>query len=319
MRKTNQYPDFTGDRCQSYLIDPMDREIVDFAIKLGKPLVVEGEPGCGKTQLAHAIAEDLGIKDGPKIVPVKSTSRANDLLYRYNALGRLQDSQSKHEAQINKAAQAYNYVELEFLGKAIQQGEPSVVLIDEIDKADIDFADDLLYVIENFKFQITEIPENSHQEAMDQTQLGHWIEGPEQGFKPIVIFTSNRSKPLSKPFLRRCFYLELNFPNKESMLVDIVNANLAKLATEKEVITLETISKELIEAAVKSFLEIRKEAINSNVAKVPATAELIDWVHVLHLRNIKAEDLTNSNPPYWRLLFKLGEDLKLLQPSLLPK
>ena len=310
-----KYKDFTGTNCKSYFMDPMHIELVDFAIKLGKPLVVEGEPGCGKTQLAYAIAEDLGIKDGPKIVPVKSTTRANDLLYRYHALGRLQDSQSKNESQLEKALHPENYVELEFLGSAIQKGNPSVILIDEVDKADIDFADDLLHVTENFEFQIAEIPEKLEQEQEDD-RLTHWVRGPKDGFRPIVIFTSNHTKPLSKPFLRRCFYLELNFPDNQDMLIDIVHANLRKNSERGGHMSLADISTDLIESSVDTFLKIRDAAKDKNVAKIPATAELIDWVHVLHLREVNPSNLQGIDAPYWQVLFKNSPDLNLYQQEL---
>ncbi len=311
-----KYRDFTGKNCPSYLIDPFNVEMVNFAIKLGKPIVVEGEPGCGKTRLAHAIAEDLSIEGGPKIVPVKSTSRANDLLYRYNALGRLQDSQSKNEAQLLQATKAHSYVELEFLGKAIQQGSPSVILVDEVDKADIDFADDLLHVIENFEFQISEIPEDTPADPDDPFQPLHWIKGPKEAHRPIVIFTSNRSKPLSKPFLRRCFYLELNFPTDKNMLMEIVQANLTKAKNTDLHTSIENISENLIKESVKTFWDIREKAKNNKVSKLPATAELIDWVHVLHLNDIDVAQLGKLDAPYWQLLFKTGEDLELQKQSL---
>ena len=315
-----KYKDFSGNECSTYQITPENVELVNFAIKLGKPLVVEGEPGCGKTQLAYAIAEDLGITDGPKIEPVKSTSRANDLLYRYNALGRLQDSQSNNPSQLAKAEDPRNYIELEFLGKAIQQGKPAVILIDEVDKADIDFADDLLHVIENFEFKINEIPEQLEADKDNNEQsLSHWIRGPKDGHKPIVIFTSNHSKPLSKPFLRRCFFLELNFPQNQDMLVNIVEANLRKSSVEVGSISMDDISNELIIAAVENFLQIRHTAKEKNIAKVPATAELIDWIHVLHLDAIKPEQLQTDQTPHWKLLFKTGADLKLQQQALQKK
>lgn len=305
------YPDFTGQKCKSYLIDPLQAETVDFAIKLGKPIVVEGEPGCGKTQLAYAIAEELlGAGQKPKIVPVKSTTRANDLLYRYNALGRLQDSQSNVPLQQERSCDVHNYIDLEFLGRAIQQGKPSVILIDEVDKADIDFADDLLHVIENFEFQVLEIPEATDNTPSDPNKPSHWVKGPENGYRPIVVFTSNHTKPLSKPFLRRCFYLELNFPNRAETLVEIVNANLNK-SMALGVSNLKQVSNQLIESAVTTFMEIRTTAIEHNATKLPATAELIDWVHVLHLSGLSAEEV-RQNKSRWELLFKTATDLKAL-------
>jgi MoxR-like ATPase len=137
------YRDFTGTGTDFYLAGPVAVEMVNLAIKLGRPLLVEGEAGCGKTLLARAISVELGLGD-PISISVKSTSRAKDLLYRFDALLRLQDAQGGDR---ERARNTFPYISLQPLGIAIRRGRPCVVLIDEIDKADIDFPNDLLDVI----------------------------------------------------------------------------------------------------------------------------------------------------------------------------
>ena len=134
MPDTPAYADFTGKRSAHYVAAPHTATIVNLAIRLGRPLLVEGEAGCGKTRLAAAIAEELGV--GLTAMTVKSTSQARDLLYRFDALRRLQDAQDPANTA---ARQVPPYIELEPLGHAIREGKPQVVLIDEVDKADIDF------------------------------------------------------------------------------------------------------------------------------------------------------------------------------------
>ncbi|PJN95037.1 AAA family ATPase, partial [Amaricoccus sp. HAR-UPW-R2A-40] len=207
------YSDFTGsgagDGPRNYIIDPQDALVVDLAIKLGRPLLVEGEAGCGKSSLADAIAAELGLGD-PVIVPIRSSSRSNDLFYRYDGLVRLQD----RDADPEKARKAQNYITLEPVGKAIVEGQRKVILIDEIDKADMDFQNDLLFALERFEFVIDDIPAS---ETGKVNGVAHRMrrEGPA---KPIIMFTSNQEKLLPKPFLRRCFYLELKFPTDPDRL-----------------------------------------------------------------------------------------------------
>ncbi len=307
METTTEYPEFTGKNCSTYVITRENMEFVNLAIELGKPIVVEGEPGCGKTALGAAIAEDLGI-DFFRKVPVKSTSHANDLLYRFDALRRLQDSQASDPQRLAKAEHSFNYISLESLGEAIHEGKKSVILLDEVDKADIDFPDDLLNVIDDFSFHIDEIPSEEDKIARDAGKYGAHVKAPESGLRPIIIFTSNRKNPLSNPFLRRCMYLELNFPDNPALLAEIVENNLREKHSSGRFGGLDSISNDLIESAVDTFLEIRSSAKDQAAAKKPATAELIDWVHALHLRDVKHHDVSGSQPPWWNLLFKTMED-----------
>ncbi|MBL8451857.1 MAG: AAA family ATPase, partial [Zoogloea sp.] len=146
MPDTARYAEFTGTRSAHYVAAPHTATIVNLAIRLGRPLLVEGEAGCGKTRLASAIAEELDV--GLTVMTVKSTSQAKDLLYRFDALRRLQDAQDPANSA---ARQVHPYIDLEPLGHAIRQGQPQVVLIDEVDKADIDFPNDLLDVLDRFE------------------------------------------------------------------------------------------------------------------------------------------------------------------------
>lgn len=308
------YPTFTGlgpkdgtGEDRDYIISPQDAKIVDFAIKLGRPLLVEGEAGCGKTRLAYAISAELGLGE-PIVASVRSTSRANDLLYRFDALRRLQDSQLQQPEIIEQSRFAHNYVRLQPLGEAIFKGRPKVVLIDEVDKGDKDFPNDLLQVLDTFEFQIDEIP---HAETDQATQeLGHGSIVKGAAVRPIVLFTSNREQQLPKPFLRRCLYLELKFPDDPVLLEEIVRTNLYKRHDmSPETSVLGSLSNELVSKAVRSFLTIRDLAKKNRAVKVPATAELIDWVHILHWEGTPVAGLDETVPPYWRVLFATANDI----------
>ena len=216
------YATYTGQQSAGYIASPQTAEIVNLAIHLGRPLLVEGEAGCGKTRLAGAIAEELRL--GEVIaVTVKSTSQAKDLLYRFDALRRLQDAQDRTNT---KAHHIHPYISLEPLGRAIQQGLPGVVLIDEVDKADIDFPNDLLDVLDRFEFDIEDLPADESAACMAQRGFGRHVSGPPAGTRPIVLITSNREKQLPEPFLRRCLYVQLDFPSDPAMLAEIVRKNL---------------------------------------------------------------------------------------------
>ena len=281
MSRTSAYALFTKDGSPSYVASDQTAEIVNLAIRLGRPLLVEGEAGCGKTRLAGAIAEQLGLRDTYIAVTVKSTTQAKDLLYRFDGLRRLQDSQDRSNT---KAQFTYPYIELEPLGHAIQQGEQSLVLIDEVDKADIDFPNDLLDVLDRFEFDIEELPRSESESCATQRGFGRHVSAPRDAARPIVVITSNREKQLPEPFLRRCLYVQLEFPTDPDMLVDIVRKNLKD--------TLDTVSDALIANAVERFLKIRDRARVLNVQKLPATSELVDWVRVLHWQGRRPQDVS---------------------------
>lgn len=314
MTQSATYKHFTGrapeGRRRTYVIPPDKAKIVDFAIQLGRPLLVEGEAGCGKTRLADAIASELGL-DAPIVLPVRSTSRANDLLYHFDALRRLQDSQIPERR--SEAARAYRYVRLEPLGRAIFEGRPCVILIDEIDKGDVDFPNDLLHVLDRFEFVIDEISDSESAQAVGDIGFGQYVSNT-TGVKPIVVFTSNREKQLPKPFLRRCLYLELTFPDDPEELAEIVEINLRKsggdAAVRRDRPFLEDVSRQLIDKAVQSFLKIRAAAEQNSAHKKPATAELLDWIHVLHWNRDRQDEIEGLQPPYWQMLFSSSIDIE---------
>ena len=295
------YKSFSGRQCARYVASPQTAEIVNLAIHLGRPLLVEGEAGCGKTRLASAVADELQPAGGLIAMTVKSTSQAKDLLYRFDALRRLQDAQ---DPQNTDARCVYPYIELEPLGHAIQQGKPCVVLIDEIDKADIDFPNDLLDVLDRFEFDIDDLPRRESDRCLHEKGFGKHVQAPPGGVKPIVIITSNREKQLPEPFLRRCLYTQLDFPTDPAVLGEIVRRNLDA--------GVERISDELIEGAVERFRAVRERGREANVQKLPATSELVDWVRVLHWQqrtaeSVAPEQLTAADQA---VLFKLRQDLE---------
>ena len=294
------YATYTGQQSAGYIAAPQTAEIINLAIHLGRPLLVEGEAGCGKTRLASAIAEELGL--GEVIaVTVKSTSQAKDLLYRFDALRRLQDAQDRTNT---KAHHIHPYISLEPLGRAIQQGQPGVVLIDEVDKADIDFPNDLLDVLDRFEFDIEDLPVDESDACMAERGFGRHVSGPPGGTRPIVLITSNREKQLPEPFLRRCLYVQLDFPSDPAMLAEIVRRNLAT--------QVDALSDTLIAGAVARFCEIRQRAHDLKLQKLPATSELVDWVRVLHWKGRRAEDIRPDElaASDQALLFKIRDDIR---------
>jgi MoxR-like ATPase len=293
------YHPYSGHATDFYATTSDVADVVNLAVALGRPLLVEGEAGCGKTQLAYSIAVELELPLTK--LPIKSSSQAKDLLYRFDALRRLQDAQNP--LLTAKASSVYPYISLEPLGLAIQSGEPRVVLIDEVDKADIDFPNDLLDVLDKFSFEIEDLPLEESEASFRARGFGRSVSsGPDA--KPIVVITSNREKQLSEPFLRRCIFLELGFPTDEALLANIVRKNIGAGTMQ--------LSDDLIGAAVRKFLEIRERARQVGASqKAPATSELIDWVRVLSWRGSTSEAVEQGRlrPPYWRMLFKTMADL----------
>lgn len=281
-------------------ISTLPQGVLPNSVELERPLLVEGEAGCGKTQLAYSVAAELGLGEPVKI-SVKSTSRARDLLYRVDSLARLQDAQRK-DAVSERAKWLYPYVSLGLLGQVIHEGEPAVVLIDEIDKADVDFPNDLLDVLDTFSFEIADLPPYEEQDCLEHRGFGRTIEAPGER-RPIVIITSNREKRLPEPFLRRCLFTHLTFPQRSSDLIEIVLKNTGKRAEE--------INRKVLEVAVEQFKSIRNIALASDIQKVPSTSELIDWVKILYWKKTKVSALKKSPefPPYWETLFKTMHDL----------
>lgn len=250
-----------------YLIDPDLESVVKMSLKLGMPLLVTGEPGTGKTRLARHVAEKM-LQARLQVFNTKTTSKARDLLYRYNALTHFRDSQLG-KADINPM----NYVVFEALGEAIVYGhkERYVVLIDEIDKAPRDFLNDVLFEFEQLAFRVDEAS-REHLSAWKQEDTtiddnGFFRFGGTRNNRPVLILTSNSEKNLPDAFLRRCAYYHIPFPERER-LIEIV---------QKNVPLKEAFGEKMMEDAIDHFLEIREMGLR----KRPATAELLAWVHLL--------------------------------------
>ena len=200
--------------------------VTDLALALGRPLLLQGEPGCGKTRLAHSVAYALGMP--LEISYIKSTSRAQDLLYTYDAVRRLYDSQLGAEGPKDQDGQplarfARNYISLGPLGRAIaraEYGRYSAVLIDEIDKADLDFPNDLLWELDRMEFSVPEAPGMGH----SATTL-----------RPFVVITHNEEMPLPPAFLRRCVYYYVEFPKTRREIERILSPHGVKPSAVEEV------------------------------------------------------------------------------------
>ena len=252
---------------------------VNAAITLQRPLLVKGEPGTGKTILAAEIA---GALDAPLIEwHVKSTTKAQHGLYEYDAVARLRDGQLGDE-RVNEIS---NYILPGKLWQAFVHEQRPVLLIDEIDKADIEFPNDLLLELDRMEFHVYETKET--------IRAVH---------RPVIIITSNNEKELPDAFLRRCFFHYIRFPDRETMerIVDVHYPD---------------IKKRLVSAALGLFYDIREAP---GLKKKPSTSELLDWLKLLMAEDISAEDLraTDSSqliPPLYGALLKSEQDVQLFE------
>ncbi|MDX2241457.1 MAG: MoxR family ATPase [Leptolyngbyaceae cyanobacterium bins.302] len=263
-----------------YLPDDKLKEAVDLAIALGRPLLLQGEPGCGKTRLAYAVAYALGLPLETSYI--KSTSRAQDLLYTYDAVNRLYDAQIGAE----QSKDVKRYIRLGSLGRAIaraQYGRRSVVLIDEIDKADLDFPNDLLWELDRLEFRVTEAPEM------------HYAVGENPALRPIVFVTHNEEKALPAAFLRRCIFHYVEFPDTEERLQQV-------LATQQITNT------ELSRKAIEVILELRQ----LDLSKKPGLSELLDWVGYLEAVQKPIEELATL-PSIGALLKQEGDRQRAME------
>ncbi len=268
----------------NYIASQPLSDAVNVALALGQPLLLTGEPGTGKTQLANSIAHQLGLRLYK--FHTKSASTARDLFYRYDSLRHFHDAQLKDKSSV----EAKDYIELEALGKAIVNSpvERAVVLIDEIDKAPRDFPNDVLNEMEQMEFTITE--------------TGKTFQADDSN-RPIVIITSNSEKNLPDAFLRRCVFYHIPFPTK-SLLKQIVNSRLDLPASFKE---------RMVDAAIDHFQEIRS---NKGLRKKPATAELLAWIHVLSELDVDMNNLELERERLamsYSILAKSQDDLRKLR------
>ncbi len=270
----------------SYLADEELAEAVNVALAVGQPLLVTGEPGCGKTRLAWSIAYELGL-DEPLTFYTRSTSRAQDLLYSFDAVLRFHDIQSKNP----RAAAPSNYVRYGPLGQAIVDRERRLVLIDEIDKAPRDFPNDLLNEIDRMTFEVHELEGD---ERLKTSEL-----------RPVVLITSNSERQLPLPFLRRCVFHHIRFPNRDK-LVQIVRERLKPLDLDAT----------LIAAAVDKFRQVREI---KGLTKKPATGELLSWLLALQVKGITpgmVETARLASLPLWQALLKDRDDFRRLSEAI---
>jgi MoxR-like ATPase len=268
---------FTGS--DSYVATDDLRLAVNAAITLGRPLLIKGEPGTGKTRLAAEVAESLGL---PLLEwHVKSTTKAQQGLYEYDAVSRLRDSQLGDP----RVQDISNYIVKGMLWQAFTADKPVVLLIDEIDKADIEFPNDLLRELDRMEFYVYETRELIKAKS-----------------RPIVFITSNNEKELPDAFLRRCFFHYIRFPEKETMekIVEVHFPGVKKL---------------LLREALEAFFQVREVP---GLKKKPSTSELLDWLKLLLAEDIPPEALRSADrkaiiPPLHGALLKNEQDVHLFE------
>ena len=245
---------------------------VNVSIALEKPLLIKGEPGTGKTMLAEAIADALDME--LIIWGIKSTTKAQEGLYVYDTVQRLYDSQFG-EGNVDDISQ---YIKLGKLGEAFTSDKQVVLLIDEIDKADLEFPNDLLWELDKMEFYINETKET--------VKTKH---------RPIVIITSNAEKELPDAFLRRCIFHYIEFPNKEKM-EEIVKVHFGD------------IDRKLSEKALEAFYELRGM---DDLQKKPSTSELLDWIQALMISGVDINNL-KKEMPFVGVLLKKNQDIDVM-------
>ena len=255
-----------------YVVTSELMNAVNVSIALEKPLLIKGEPGTGKTMLAEAIADALDME--LIIWGIKSTTKAQEGLYVYDTVQRLYDSQFG-EGNVGDISQ---YIKLGKLGEAFTSDKQVVLLIDEIDKADLEFPNDLLWELDKMEFYINETKET--------VKTKH---------RPIVIITSNAEKELPDAFLRRCIFHYIEFPTKEKM-EEIVNVHFGD------------IDRKLSEKALEAFYELRGM---DDLQKKPSTSELLDWIQALMISGVDINDL-KKEMPFVGVLLKKNQDIDVM-------
>ena len=248
---------------------------VNVAIALQKPLLIKGEPGTGKTMLAEAVAKSLGKE--LIIWNIKSTTKAQDGLYMYDTIQRLYDGQFGEEGVDDIA----HYIKLGKLGEAFTKDEQVILLIDEIDKADLEFPNDLLWELDQMEFYINE--------TKTMIKAKH---------RPIVIITSNAEKELPDAFLRRCIFHYIDFPDEE-LMKEIVKVHYPD------------VDENLLKNAMDVFYDIRSM---KDIRKKPSTSELIDWINALMIGGI-SESKIRSELPFVGVIVKKDEDLETVRSN----
>lgn len=261
---------------QEYVASEQLMASVNVAIALQKPLLIKGEPGTGKTMLAEAVAKSLGKR--LIIWNIKSTTKAQDGLYMYDTIQRLYDGQFGEEGVDDIA----HYIKLGKLGEAFESDEQVILLIDEIDKADLEFPNDLLWELDQMEFYIHETKRTVKAKQ-----------------RPIVIITSNAEKELPDAFLRRCIFHYIDFPD-EDLMEEIVRTHYPD------------VEEHLLKNAMEVFYKIREIR---DIRKKPSTSELIDWINALQIGGITADEI-KEKLPFIGVVVKKDEDLQTVRQKL---